>query len=152
MTEHRVRIIVAGWRGDQSTQSATMKAARYARQVRLQLAGTVNQWFWNTYSEDRNQPDPFTVIHGRCHLGGVDLWADQAARSFGWEVEQYPAENFGTWPGCGPRRSRHMCSLGADLLIAWPHPSSTGTFACIKVAVEYGIPAVVHPLPMKEFA
>lgn len=147
--QRQLRIGVTGWRGNESTGPATVLGVRLARQVRLQLAGTVNQFFPTVYSEDRTQPDPITVIHGRCHLGGVDLWCDQAARSFGWEVEQYPAEDFGAWPSCGPRRNRHMCIRGMDLLIAWPHPTSTGTFDCIKAAVEYGIPFVGHPLELK---
>ncbi|WP_328941562.1 DUF2493 domain-containing protein [Streptomyces sp. NBC_00250] len=101
------------------------------------------------------------VVHGDCP-SGADWHADHYAR---WlrgkgcdiDVEQHPAqghptEDFGPWPGAGPRRNRHMVSLGADLCLAFlgpctsprcrrpePHPSH-GASGCADLAEAAGIP------------
>lgn len=62
------------------------------------------------------------VVQGECPGG-----ADRDARAWAWEqqlegepvdLERHPAtdhptQDFGGWPGCGPRRNRYMTSLGA---------------------------------------
>ncbi|MFB6934553.1 hypothetical protein [Streptomyces chartreusis] len=73
------------------------------------------------------------------------------------EIEQHPAqrhptEDFGPWPGAGPRRNAHMVSLGADACLAFigpctsprcrrpgPHPSH-GASGCADLAEQAGIP------------
>lgn len=102
------------------------------------------------------------VIHGACkdrkgRLRGVDAWADlwaRRARAAGCpvDIEQYPAEQFGPWPACGPRRNRHMVARGADEALAFigpctrrgcPHPEphgSHGATGCADLAQAAGIP------------
>lgn len=84
------------------------------------------------------------VVHGKCPYGGVDLWADQWARQEGRaEPEEHPAEGFGPWPACGPKRNSHMVNLGADLCLAFPGPNSRGTWDCVRKAVDADIPTRV---------
>ena len=101
------------------------------------------------------------VVHGDCPTG-ADWHADHYAR---WmrglrlpdDTEPHPAqghptEDFGPWPGAGPRRNRHMVGLGADLCLAFigpctsprcrrrdPHPSH-GASGCAVLAEQAGIP------------
>ncbi|MFE0647461.1 SLOG family protein [Streptomyces sp. NPDC059534] len=106
-------------------------------------------------------PRPLLVVHGDCP-SGADWHADHYAR---WlrgkgrkvDVEQHPAQghptqDFGPWPGAGPRRNAFMVSLGADLCLAFigpctsprcrrtePHPSH-GASGCADLAEAAGIP------------
>lgn len=105
-------------------------------------------------------PRPVLVVHGDCP-GGADWHADHYAR---WlrgkgcsiDVERHPAQghptqDFGPWPGAGPRRNAYMVSLGADLTLAFigpcssprcrkpgPHPSH-GASGCAALAEQAGI-------------
>lgn len=132
------RIIVTGWRDARDWQHReTIEAALYPLFLTHELAGDV------------------TLVHGKCHLGGVDLIAHRIAENWGWTPEPHPAighptQDFGPWPGAGPKRNRYMCSLGADLVIAFPGPGSKGTWDCLQAAaMEYGIPGEVHPLGVR---
>lgn len=87
------------------------------------------------------------VVHGACPQGGVD--ADAAAWTLTTpdaRVEGYPAEAFGSWPACGPKRNSHMVSLGADLCLGFPRPQSKGTWDCLRKACDAGIPIRVRSL------
>lgn len=101
------------------------------------------------------------VVHGACP-SGADAIADAWAR---WhqnrgqliDIEQHPAQghptqDFGPWPGAGPRRNAHMVRLGADACFAFigpctsprcrrvdPHPSH-GASGCADLAEQAGIP------------
>jgi hypothetical protein len=95
--------------------------------------------------------DGMTLVHGACHLGGVDLIAAGIASDWGWRVEPHPAQNhptqnFGPWPNAGPKRNRYMCSLGAYAVLAFPGAESRGTWDCLKATYEYGIPFRGYPL------
>lgn len=67
------------------------------------------------------------VVHGDCSTGGdrvADAWGKMMKRQ-GYPVEveahsadDHPTEDFGPWPGCGPKRNQHMVSLGADECLA----------------------------------
>lgn len=104
---------------------------------------------------------PITVVHGNCP-GGADRHADHIARwmrgkGMAIDVEQHPAkghptQDFGRWPGAGPRRNAYMVSLGADMALAFigpcnsprcfrvePHPSH-GATGCARLAEQAGIP------------
>lgn len=99
---------------------------------------------------------PVTVVHGACPTG-ADMIAAQwvkKVREAGWIVgeERHQAENFGSWPGCGPRRNKHMVELGADVCLAFigpctsprcgrigQHPSH-GASGCATLAEAVGIP------------
>ncbi|SFD13519.1 SLOG family protein [Streptomyces aidingensis] len=71
------------------------------------------------------------VVHGACPTG-ADRHADQLARQMRArgmpvDIEPHPAvghptEDFGPWPGAGPRRNAHMIALGADACYAFIRP------------------------------
>ncbi len=86
------------------------------------------------------------VVHGDCPTG-----ADSFAQSFcdknGVPFERYPAEQFGSWPQCGPIRNGHMVSLGADICLSfWSGKvEKSGTFNCLRKAVQAGIRVYLIP-------
>ncbi|NUP46176.1 MAG: DUF2493 domain-containing protein [Catenulispora sp.] len=102
-----------------------------------------------------------TVVHGACPTGAdahtVDWATHMIARDLPVKVEPHPAkghptQNFGPWPGAGPRRNRYMVSLGANLCLAFlgpctrpncrqpgPHDSH-GASGCADLARTAGIP------------
>lgn len=131
------RLIVSGWR-----------AARPDRHGQI-VADALREWAVTVHTRDLAAT--LTLVHGACHLGGVDTIAADIAARWGWTVEPHPAQNhptqdFGPWPGAGPRRNAYMCSLGADMVIALPGPGSTGTWQCLHEARRYGIPFRGYPL------
>lgn len=102
------------------------------------------------------------LVHGDCHLGGADKEADSWGRSmklrgYAVEVEPHPAQhhptqNFGPWPGAGPKRNTYVVGLGADACVALiyacdsiycrrpsPH-GSHGATDCADKAEAAGIP------------
>jgi hypothetical protein len=85
------------------------------------------------------------LVQGECHLGGADLIAKQIWESWGLPVESHPAEMGPDGHVLGPKRNAHMVSLGADLCLAFPLPSSRGTRNCMRLAREAGIPVRVIP-------
>lgn len=91
-------------------------------------------------------PDQVLLVHGGAR--GVDALAAEVAREHEWKVESYPAEDFGSWPGCGPRRNAHMVSLGADVCLAFPGPNSRGTWDCVRKAQAAGIPVRIRAVPL----
>ena len=89
--------------------------------------------------------NPRTVlVQGECHLGGADGIAAHIWRSWGLPVEGHPAEMGPNGHVLGPKRNAHMVSLGADLCLAFPLPSSRGTKNCVRLAREAGIPVRVY--------
>lgn len=133
-----MRIIVTGWR------HAT--ATTHGHIILNALRETVG-----------DQPGPHTLVHGGTK--GVDLIAAYYAHQLGWLVEPHPAD----WdasctadchhrptgrrcPVAGPRRNRHMVSLGADACVALPGPGSKGTAGCAALARKAGIRTVEYPL------
>lgn len=102
---------------------------------------------------------PAVIVHGACS-GGADAiasWWVRQHRIIGLTEEKHPAqghpsEDFGPWPGCGPRRNAHMVQLGADACFAFigpctsprcrrPEPhGSHGATGCADLAEKAGIP------------
>jgi hypothetical protein len=102
---------------------------------------------------------PAVIVHGACPTGAdaIASWWVRMHRVIGLTEEPHPAQNhptqdFGRWPGAGPRRNRHMVSLGADLCLAFigpctrpncrqpkPHDSH-GAAGCADAARAAGIP------------
>jgi hypothetical protein len=100
------------------------------------------------------------LVHGHCRTGGDafgDAWAVSVKRQ-GWpvEVERHPAQNhptqdFGPWPGCGPKRNNFMVGLGAAECLAFVGPctsircqrktphGSHGASGCADAAKRAGI-------------
>jgi hypothetical protein len=101
------------------------------------------------------------VVHGACPTG-VDAianewaeWHRQRGQPFAVEphpAQRHPTEDFGPWPGAGPRRNAHMVQLGADACFAFiglctssrcrrPEPhGSHGATGCADLAEAAGIP------------
>lgn len=102
------------------------------------------------------------IVQGACpgvrQFPGADRIAVEWALSYGATVESHPAQNhptedFGPWPGCGPRRNHYMAvKLGADSCLAFigpctkrtcllpkPH-GSHGASGCAMLAELAGIP------------
>jgi hypothetical protein len=100
------------------------------------------------------------VVHGACPTGG-DAFADEWAvemKNAGMPVDYerhpaqgHPTQDFGPWPGCGPRRNGYMVSLGAHECLALigpctstrcrridPH-GSHGASGCAAAALRAGI-------------
>lgn len=84
------------------------------------------------------------LVQGECHLGGADLIAKQVWQACGLPVESHPADMGPDGHILGPKRNAHMVSLGADLCLAFPLPSSRGTRNCMRLAREAGIPVRVY--------
>jgi SLOG family YspA-like protein len=86
------------------------------------------------------------IVHGDCPTG-----ADSFAQSFCVKhripVEKHAATNFGSWPGCGPKRNSHMVKLGAWIVCAfWSAKiERSGTFDCLTKAVKAGIRVMIYP-------
>lgn len=78
------------------------------------------------------------IVHGAQR--GADELAAKVARELGFTPEAHPAEKFGPWPQCGPKRNTHMVSLGARICFAFPCEKSTGTWDCVMKAVRAHIP------------
>ncbi|MGW6602278.1 SLOG family protein [Streptomyces sp. NPDC055036] len=107
----------------------------------------------------RETDRPITVVHGACPKGVDDMAAwlvNRAPEAYQMTAEPHPAqghptENFGPWPGAGPRRNAHMVQLGADICLAFigpcvkhncriplPH-GSHGATHCADLAEQTGI-------------
>lgn len=102
-------------------------------------------------------PSEVTFVHGDCPTG-ADAIADGLLRQWGFadSIERHPAQNhptqnFGPWPGAGPRRNAYMVGLGAYLCIAFPDRKvegsmGKGTRGCIELCIQAGIPLRVFPV------
>lgn len=120
----------------------------------------VHSCLWYAYGEATGMGRPLLVVHGHCPTGAdrhADIWvARMRLDGHPVEAERHPAQNhptedFGPWPGAGPRRNRYMTSLGADVCYAFltecprtactrPRPHDThGTSDCAGAARAAGI-------------
>ncbi|WP_329114529.1 SLOG family protein [Streptomyces sp. NBC_01353] len=101
------------------------------------------------------------VVHGACPSGAdadAAHWAEIGSQFVTWiQVEAHPAkghptQDFGPWPGAGPRRNQYMVSLGADVALAFIGPCTSprcrrpgphlshGASGCADLAEKAGIP------------
>ena len=88
---------------------------------------------------------PGIVVHGACR--GADTLADEAAKSLGLPTEPHPANWYplGRYDrAAGNKRNAEMVALGADICLAFPDPTSRGTWNCVNIAKRAGIEVVVH--------
>ncbi len=115
------------------------------------------QAVWSALAEAVRTVPPdreIAIVHGACPTGADEI-AHQWALGYGATPEPHRA----TWVvngrrdrGAGPRRNRHMVSLGADICLAFigpctgahcqlprPHPSH-GASGCADLAEATGIP------------
>ena len=90
------------------------------------------------------RPRDAVLVQGECHLGGADKIAADIWRAWGYPIEGHPAERGPDGRVLGPKRNAHMVSLGADVCLAFPLPSSRGTRNCMRLAREAGIPVRVY--------
>lgn len=129
--------------------------------------GVVNDRLDTALAMTVSKGQTLIVVHGDCPTG-ADRFADEwgwamQARGLAVAVEAHPAQNhptedFGPWPGAGPRRNRHVVSLGADECVAFldlctsprcrmPQPhGSHGTMNCALEAMRMGIKTEVIEL------
>lgn len=129
-----LRILVTGTRGDKDGELTPTQISLV--QAKLFLAA----------QDALTAGRPVVIVHGACHLGGVDRVAAQwAQRTPGADHEPHPAQWKGG-RGAGPRRNGEMVALGAVVCLAFPGPDSTGTWDCLKQATRAGIPGRVYPL------
>jgi hypothetical protein len=88
-------------------------------------------------------PDDLRIVHGCCpRMRSVDWTFDEAGMELQAEVEQFHPEQYGKWPGCGPKRNTDMVRYGADLGIAYHDnlENSRGTLDCVRKMIQAGIP------------
>jgi hypothetical protein len=122
----RYTIIVSGWR------FATVKHSEIIMEALLPIFGEHGIYV--------------LMREGECPYGGVDLIAKNIGLLWGWEIDPNPA-NWRTFGRkAGALRNGTMCAKGADKLLAFPGPGSTGTTNCIEWAKRYNIPVSVYPL------
>lgn len=81
-----------------------------------------------------------TVVNGGAR--GADALANEIAEQLGMKTEVYIADWGVYGKAAGPRRNKHMVSLGADICIAFPLGESRGTRYCMKIAEAAGIPVI----------
>lgn len=101
------------------------------------------QRVWDELSALLEEHGPFVLVHGACPIG-ADFFAHQWALAHREVTEvQYPAN----WlkadgevdKGAGFRRNAEMVKAGADLVLAFPHPTGHGTQQTMECARKAGI-------------
>lgn len=104
---------------------------------------------WNALSDELVHAEflgvPMVVVEGQCPHGGADLIAQQwaeAARGTRRDVwhDPFPANWKALGKRAGPFRNQRMVDAGANICLAFPLPSSRGTWDCVRRAEEAGIP------------
>lgn len=83
---------------------------------------------------------------------GLDRLARDVAIGCGYEIEAYPASQFGDWPSCGPKRNAamvqrllHYAACGFHAVVhAFPLPGSKGTWDCVRKARANGFTVKEH--------
>lgn len=91
------------------------------------------------------RPWPILIVHGAGR--GVDTIAGFWAGALGVPTERHRADWEVYGKAAGPERNAEMVALGAHICLAFPRPSSRGTWDCIRRAADAGIQVRIHPLP-----
>jgi hypothetical protein len=111
----------------------------------LITGGRHREDWWTIYDALNKQREvgPFILIHGACPVG-ADYWAHMWAKAHPECMEvRHPAEwrrEDGSFnQAAGFERNARMVALGADLVLAFPHPEGRGTQHTVKLAREAGI-------------
>lgn len=99
------------------------------------------------------EPEEIVLVHGDCKRfrddktfdpdRSLDQLAAQEAADLGWQTEPHPADWSLYGANAGPIRNKHMVSLGANYLIAFP--GGEGTANCRRLAKAAGIPVIDIP-------
>jgi hypothetical protein len=90
----------------------------------------------------RDLPD-CELMHGACPYGGVDSYTDAWGRERGLKVIPIPAQLARNGRILGPARNTSMVKSGHDVVAAFPGPGSTGTWDCLRKAVDARIKTFV---------
>lgn len=104
--------------------------------------GAVYRALVSAWDATGRHPDA-VLVHGACHVGGLDSIAARIWKSWGLNDEPHPADFGPDGRVLGPQRNREMVELGADVCLAFPLPGSRGTRNCMRLAREAGIPVEV---------
>lgn len=108
---------------------------------------------WEQLDQATTGHGQITIVHGACPTG-ADEWAYQwchirAVLHGGLVIaeEQHPAARETHGQAAGPIRDTEMVRLGADLVLAFPDPTSQETWYCAKTARNAGIPVRIIRTP-----
>lgn len=93
--------------------------------------------YWFAMAHGRSNT---VLVHGECT--GLDTIAAQLWRRWNLPDEQFDADWDNLGKAAGPIRNQMMVASGADVCLAFPMPSSRGTFDCMRRAACAGIPVV----------
>ena len=74
------------------------------------------------------------VVEGECR--GADLDGKRWAERRGIPIKPFPAEDYGSWPACGPLRNRAMAEY-ADAVVLFP--GGRGTTSMRVEATRQGL-------------
>lgn len=85
-------------------------------------------------------PHQVTVVHGGAR--GADKICAQEAEKLGCLVEEHPAQWDEHGRSAGPIRNKKMVDAGADVVLAFPLGTSSGTRGCMALAKDAGIPVI----------
>ena len=85
----------------------------------------------------RYDPVKVTIIQGEAR--GADYIAKNIALSLGFSVEGYYADWKRLGKSAGPERNKEMLDSGTDLVIAFPDPTSRGTWDMVRRAMAAGV-------------
>ncbi|MGW0245527.1 SLOG family protein [Nocardia goodfellowii] len=100
----------------------------------------------NALTEQHNLSTELTVVHGDNPRGADRMARDWCTRHPEVTEERHPADWNRHGRAAGPIRNAHMIERGADLVLAFPLPSSVGTRDCISRAENARIPVRIIPL------
>lgn len=79
-------------------------------------------------------PGVSEVVSGGCR--GADECGERWAKSNGIPVKRFPAEDYGEWPFCGPRRNRAMAQYADGVVL---FPGGKGTANMEREAMRHGL-------------
>lgn len=103
------------------------------------IVGKALEEYWEeTNYHAWGDPGDLLIVHGDCPTG-ADHWADLWAKTYDYEIETHPAQWDLHGKFAGPKRNMEMVDLGAEVVLAFPHPDSRGTVQCMKYAKEKGL-------------
>lgn len=112
------------------------------------LEHVLREWFWTLSGADDWDTmatlEPVVLVHG--DAPGVDKQAARIWEKRGLPTEPHPAKWKELGKGAGPARNSEMVNLGADQCIAFPGPSSVGTYDCLFKARRANIPTEIYEL------
>lgn len=114
----------------------------------LVTGGRARTDWWTIFASLNKQREagPFVLVHGACSTG-ADHWAHLWAQAHPECMEvRFPAEwrqPDGTYDkAAGFKRNAKMVAMGADLVLAFPHPEGRGTQHTIDLAHKAGIKVI----------